>query len=226
MKVGTDAVVLGAWLDASEAVRILEIGTGCGIIALMLAQKSKSSIDAIDVDEDSFIEADENFNGSPWNDRLKAFHISLKDFAKDKAEKYDLIVSNPPFFRDSLLPSAKKRQLARHNTGLTFEEFLYHSSRMLGKDGRLAVILPVSEAEKFRESAEKEELYLNASIKIFPKPSKPKKRVIMVFTFLKTENPISNALILRDEEGVFSTDYINLTKDFHTYANSQNPPLV
>jgi len=218
MKVGTDAVVLGACLGVDNAGKILEIGTGCGIIALMLAQKSIAYIDAIDIDNDSFTEARENFNNSPWKERLNAFHISLNDFAKDKSGIYDLIVSNPPFFQDSLLPPTKKRQLARHNTELTFEEFLYYSSMMLCRDGRLAVILPVSEMEKFSKSAEKEGLFLNSNFDIYAKPSKPKKRVVAVFAFLKTKNPISKTIILRDVDGSFSADYKILTGDFH--ANS------
>ena len=215
MKVGTDAVILGAWLEVSSAKNILEIGTGCGIIALMLAQKSAAIIDAIDVDEDSTNEAGENFANSPWNYRLKSFHFSLNDFADKKAGIYDLIVSNPPFFQNSLLPPSEKRQLARHNSNLSFEDFLDYGSRLLSHDGRLAVILPVSEEMKFIEIAERKSLFLLSKLEIFPKPSKPKKRVILVFSFHKTENLISDSIILRNENGTYSDDYKRITKDFH-----------
>ena len=216
MKVGTDAVVLGAWLDVSGARRILEIGTGCGIIALMLAQKSPATIDAIDVDEASANEAGENFANSPWTDRLKSFHVSLNDFATDKTGIYDLIVSNPPFFQNSLLPPTKGRQLARHNVELTFDTFLYDSSRLLSHEGQLAVILPGSEEEKFIEIAGKESLFLQSKLIIYPKPSKPTKRVILVFSFFRTVDPIVDSIILRDENGTYSNDYKNLTQCYHS----------
>jgi len=215
MKVGTDAVVLGAWLEVAGARRILEIGTGCGIIALMLAQKTLATIDAIDVDEASANEAGENFAGSPWTDRLKSFHVSLNDFATDKTGIYDLIVSNPPFFQNSLLPPTKGRQLARHNVELTFNTFLSDSSRLLSREGKLAVILPCSEEEKFIEIAGKESLFLQSKLDIFPKPSKPKKRVILVFSSNKRENPNAVSIILRNENGHYSDDYKRITKDFH-----------
>ncbi len=215
MKVGTDAVVLGTWLDVSESCKILEIGTGCGIIALMLAQKSAAAIDAIDVDEESVKEASENFSNSPWNDRLKATHLSLVDFANDKTNIYDLIVSNPPFFRKSLLPPDEKRQLARHHTNLSFEAFLVHSAHLLNPSGRLAVILPVSEEKLFTEIAGNVGLFLKSKLDIFPKPTKPKKRVILVFSFQKIENPIYDSIILRDDAGHYSDDYKKITKDFH-----------
>jgi tRNA1Val (adenine37-N6)-methyltransferase len=215
MKVGTDAVVLGAWLEVAGARRILEIGTGCGIIALMLAQKTLATIDAIDVDEASANEASENFASSPWNDRLHSFHISLNDFAPDKTGTYDLIVSNPPFFQNSMLPPTKGRQLARHNVELTFDTFLSSSSRLLSREGKLAVILPCSEEVKFIEIAGKEGLFLQSKLDIFPKPSKPKKRVILVFSSTKRENTIADSIILRNEDGHYSDDYKRITKDFH-----------
>ncbi len=215
MKVGTDAVVLGAWLNVSEASKILEIGTGCGIIALMLAQKSVATIDTIDVDEESAKEAGENFANSKWNDRLNVIHVSLVDFAKDNTGIYDLIVSNPPFFRNSLLPPAEKRQLARHHKNLTFEVFLFHSAHLLSQFGRLAVILPVSEEKIFTEIAGNVGLFLKSKLAIFPKPSKPEKRVILVFSFQKIENPIYDSIILRDDDGHYSDDYKKITKDFH-----------
>jgi len=215
MKVGTDAVILGAWLEVSSAKNILEIGTGCGIIALMLAQKSAAIIDAIDVDEESANEAGENFANSPWNNRLKSFHFALNDFADKKAGIYDLIVSNPPFFQNSLLPPSEKRQLARHNSNLSFEDFLDYGSRLLSHDGRLVVILPVSEEMKFIEIAEKKSLFLLSKLEIFPKPSKPKKRVILVFSSTKRENPNIDSIILRNEDGHYSDDYRRVTKDFH-----------
>lgn len=215
MKVGTDAVVLGAWLEVAGAHRILEIGTGCGIIALMLAQKSLATIHAIDVDEASANEASENFAGSSWTDRLHSFHVSLNDFAANKTGIYDLIVSNPPFFQNSLLPPTKGRQLARHNVELTFETFLSDSSRLLSHEGKLAVILPCSEEEKFFEIAGKEGLFLHSKLNIYPKPSKPKKRVILVFSSTKRENPIVDSIILRNEDGLYSDGYKRITKEFH-----------
>src|SRR3954468_22106190 len=116
MKVGTDAVLLGAWADVSDSKSILDIGTGCGVIALMLAQRNGgATIDAVEIDEASAIQAKENFERSPW--KLNVFNTSIQEFAHPP---YDLIVSNPPFFSESLLPPTTKRQLARHTKSLSF----------------------------------------------------------------------------------------------------------
>jgi tRNA1Val (adenine37-N6)-methyltransferase len=139
MKVGTDAVLLGAWADVSGAKSILDIGTGCGVIALMLAQRSNAVVDAVDIDEQSAKQAAENFKNSPW--KLNVFNTSIQKFEHDR---YDLIVSNPPFFSKSLLPPKAHRKLARHTESLSFAELFEAAERLLAPSGRFAIIVPES----------------------------------------------------------------------------------
>lgn len=136
MKVGTDAVLLGAWADVANAKSILDIGTGCGVIALMLAQRSNAIVDAVEIDVESAKQAKENFDASPW--KINIHNTAVQDLAG----QYDLIVSNPPFFNNSLLPPASSRQKARHTTTLTHEDLMKSVSRLLTPGGKFAVIVP------------------------------------------------------------------------------------
>src|SRR5436190_6902240 len=124
MKVGTDSVLLGSWVDTAQATDILDIGTGSGIIALMLAQKSFAQIDAIDVDGNACEQAEENFKSSPWMDRLHVIHQSFQDYATGTEKKYDLIVSNPPYFQDAFKPAEESKLKAKHGDLLCFAELV------------------------------------------------------------------------------------------------------
>src|SRR5664279_2325982 len=115
MRIGTDAILLGAWADPSKAERILDIGTGCGVIALMMAQKSNARVDAIDINPESVEQACSNFTNSPWRERLTAFHRSFREHAKTADGAYDIIVTNPPWFTNSLRSNDERRNLARHH---------------------------------------------------------------------------------------------------------------
>jgi tRNA1Val (adenine37-N6)-methyltransferase len=215
MKVGTDAILLGSWVDVSETETILEIGTGCGIIALMLAQRSNAIIDAIDIDKGSIEEAASNFKNSPWPERLHAHHVSLQNFLNDSNVKYDLIVSNPPYFQNSLLPAKENLKFAKHNVTLSYNELLRSSAQLLNPNGRFVVILPQETTGHFIKLAGSSLLFLHHQLITFPTPNKVANRSILVFGLSTIDEKRFSSLIVRHENGFYSIDYKNLTKDFH-----------
>lgn len=215
MKVGQDAVLLGALTKIENAGKILDIGTGCGIIALMLAQRSNADIDAIEIDENSATEAASNFQLSPWSDRLHAIHLSLADFVTISTQKYDLIVSNPPFFHRDLLPVSKKLQMAKHATSLDFDSFIKGSKALLKKTGRLNVILPCTLMEVFTSKCLINGLFQLSAIQIIPRTGRKPNRVILTFSDEKAENIISSFFTVRNENGHYSQQYIDATAGFH-----------
>lgn len=216
MKVGTDAVVLGAWVKLSATDEsVLDIGCGSGIIALMLAQRSNLYIDAIDIDSDSVEEASQNFSDSPWSTRLRAVHTSLAGFAADTDKTYDLVVSNPPFFQNSMLSANEKLSLAKHNVQLSLDDFLGDSVRLMKATGRLCVILPVQESRVVLMNAERYGLFLHQKLTIIPKEGKPANRMILEMSKQDRAEVYFERIVLRDSSGNFSEEYKKLTRDFH-----------
>lgn len=220
MKVGTDAVLLGAWAKTYGVRRALDIGTGTGIISLMLAQKCGGIIDAIDIDEVAAGEAKENAANSPWKDRVHVQHISLQDFAKMQDEKYDLIVSNPPYFNDSKTATEASRTKARHTVLLPFPDLIHGVSKLLSKEGKFYVILPTKEGELFRELAEAKGLYLRRLTRVKTTPEKPEKRLLMQFGFTaKPQVSESTLVIEKDNLNLqhYTDEYKELTKEYYLY---------
>jgi tRNA1Val (adenine37-N6)-methyltransferase len=215
MRVGTDAVLLGCWAQPGPARSILEIGTGCGVIALMMAQRTDGRIDAIDVDAESIEQARKNFLDSPWTDNLNAVCTSLQDFVKASGRKYDLIVANPPFFIGSLKPPDERRTTARHTTSLSPEELLEGVRHLLSDDGDFFVILPSTEGMKFIAAAEPEGLFLQRQISVRPKLGKPVNRLLCMFSSKSCKKPVSEELIIRKEDGPFTNEYITFTNEYY-----------
>ena len=231
MKVGTDGVLLGCWsgYDAAAAgsptiphryhyARCLDIGTGSGLIALMLAQRFPDAlIDAIDIDKAAVEQAAENFAASPWSDRLHAFHARLQEWQSHSVPS--LIVSNPPYFQNSLKNPDKGRELARHTDTLSYEELLYHSARLLSEHGRLAIILPAEAEQEIRALAAQHSLYLTRSTRVYSKETKPARRVLLLFEksdYRDTDISIAeDSLVLEDGKGGRSAAYQEITKDFY-----------
>ncbi len=218
MKVGTDAVLLGAWVKTYGVRRVLDIGTGTGVIALMLAQKSGAEIDAIDIDPEAVAEAKENSSNSPWSDRVHVQHISLQDFVKMNDEQYDLIVSNPPYFVDSLLSSEANRTAARHTVLLSFEDLLAGAAKLLNKEGKLYVILPVREGEQFIQLAADHQLHLRRITRVKSTPDKIEKRRMMQFGFQSKPQISDSVLVMEKDPQVrhsYTDEYKELTKDYY-----------
>jgi len=224
MKVGTDAVLLGSWVKTENATSILDIGTGSGVIALMLAQKCNTHIDAIDIDESAYHQSMQNFITSAWSNRLRSIHQSLQEFSKLHAGKYDLIVTNPPYFHHASKPAEESRLNARHGDLLTFDELLTGVRKLLNPNGRFFVILPCKEGMEFLAKAQRLELFCNHILRIKTKADKNEKRLIMEFGFqfgVMKEKEI----IVQEEDGSFTKEYIELTRDYYIHLK-QSPSAV
>jgi len=216
MKVGTDGVLLGAWTSVNGARNILDIGTGTGLIALMLAQRSNiANIDGLEIEQKASFQARDNFVASQWRERLKVINKSLQNYAADTDVKYDLIVSNPPFFNNALKNVCLQRSIARHTDSLSFMELLAGTVRLLKPEGRFCVVLPAESELSFVKVAEQHQLYLNRILRILPTPQKDAKRVLMEFSF--TQHGVEEDLLIVEEFGRhgYSEAYKQLTKDFY-----------
>nr|WP_298989020.1 methyltransferase [uncultured Polaribacter sp.] len=219
MKIGTDAVLLGAWVFLENEIdSILDVGSGTGIIALMLAQRSFAlTIDAVEIDNDAYEQTVTNFENSNWGDRLYCYHSSFQNFADEIAvedETYDLIISNPPFYTDEFESKNDARNKARFTTSLSFNELLKGVSKILSKKGKFAVIIPFKEEQVFVELAKENNLFLNRVCHVKGNPSSAFKRSLLEFSFedkkLKKEN-----LTIEIKRHQYTDEYINLTKDFY-----------
>lgn len=215
MKVGTDAVLLGAWTECGNAKKILDVGTGTGVLALMLAQKSEATIWAIDIDKDSFIEAKENAYQSKWNDRLNVLNISMQEFTKENSNDFDVIISNPPYFTDAYKAKELSRNTARHTDELPFDQLIECVVKLLSEDGHFYSILPYNEAIQFKNMASKNNLYLIKSTRVKTKPEKEPKRLLMMYS-KKQAIQIEDELVIElDERHHYTQQYIDLTKDYY-----------
>ena len=216
MKVGIDGVLLGAWASTENAKRILDIGTGSGLIALMLAQRNENAlIDAIDVEKSAVRQAEINIQHSAWKERIKAHEISLQDFVSMAKNKYDLIVSNPPFFVNSLKTPEKERTNARHTDSLTHEELILLSKSLLAPNGKICVILPIKEGNLCEIFAEKSGLFCSKMVLVFPKPETEAKRLLLEFSTEKKETEISELTIETAIRHQYSAEFTELAKDFY-----------
>ena len=215
MKVGTDAVLLGVWAGTGDRKHILDIGTGSGIIALMMAQRHLGAkVLGIDIHHDSVKQAKENFNFSPWGSRLSARHISLQEYSARAKREFDLIVSNPPYFKDSLLPPDSSRKAARHNTFLSFEDLIRCSVSILKDNGSLALILPYDSKILISCIMEKYKLYLLKEVNIIPVRGKEPNRFLSEWSREKTY-PERNELTIRVDPRTYTEEYRELSREFY-----------
>lgn len=214
MKVGTDAVLLGAWGNLPETGHTLDIGTGTGIIAMMAAQRSNTTIDAIEIDEDAYKDALENCKNSKWSNRINVHHISFQKFVRSASRKYDVILTNPPYFSNSVPSASESRTVARHTGNLCFEELIDGIASLLLKEGSFATILPLKEAEDLSAIAKRYGLYPSRITRVKTTCLKPEKRMLLQFEFHKT-TPKEEILIIENEHHSYSADYKNLTQNFY-----------
>ena len=212
MKVGTDGVLLGAWVNCDGARRILDIGTGTGVIALMMAQRNaEAKISAVEIDKTAIQRARGNFDMSPWAERLDVVCCAVQEF--EPSEKFDLIISNPPYFVDSLLPPDGKRSTARHTHDLSFEELDKAVARLLTENGKFALILPTNEFEKYLTITQ---LHISRRCDICPIEGGVIKRVMGEFVKQKpAKTECENIAIERGRRGDYCESYRTLTKDFY-----------
>jgi len=215
MKVGIDGVLLGVWCNVQDNGKILDIGTGTGLIALMLAQRCNSEIDAIDIDANAVLQAADNIDHSPWSTRLNVEEISLQDFATNTEKRYDLIVSNPPYFVNSLKAPCEERSTARHTGSLTHEELISNAIILLQPTGRICIILPVIEAKQCMIFAQYQGLYCTRETGVIPKPGADVKRVLMEFSLIETKKETDELTVEGNERHHYSEEFSLLAKDFY-----------
>lgn len=216
MKIGTDSVLLGAWASIeNNPFSILDIGAGTGILSLMLAQRCFAElIDAIEIDDNTYEQCVNNFEQSPWGDRLFCYHASLEAFVEEIEDKYDHIISNPPFYSEDFKTKNTQRDLARFTDAMPFEHLINSVSKLLSESGIFSVIIPFKEEASFIQIASKYNLSPNKILHIKGNPNSDIKRSLLEFSFRESDISI-NELIIETERHQYTEDYTNLTKDFY-----------
>ncbi|WP_031525526.1 tRNA1(Val) (adenine(37)-N6)-methyltransferase [Dyadobacter crusticola] len=217
MKVCTDACVLGAWVDVGNADRILDIGTGTGLLSLMVAQRNTyAAIDAVEIEAEAFYQAGENVENSPFNGRITLFHAAVQDFTSEYL--YDLIISNPPFFQSDLRSPAEKINQAHHAETLDFAALLESIERLLAQEGRFAVLLPVDEGIQFKKMAAEQKWQLTRELRLFHQQGKKAFRLLMEFRRAADEiqTTVAETLEIYQADGVsHHPAFRTLLKDFY-----------
>jgi tRNA1Val (adenine37-N6)-methyltransferase len=215
MKVGTDSVLLGAWADVEKSQQILDIGTGCGLLALMAAQRCGAEITAIDIHQPSAAQAQHNFELSPWAERLNVHCISLQDFSETVNIKFDHLITNPPYFINSLKSPDNGRNTARHNDELPLKSLVEFSAQLLTDAGRLSVVFPFADSQLLINLAEDSSLSLKRQLIIIPKQGKEPNRILLEFTKKPVKNIENTTLTIREINGKYTQEYIDLTESFY-----------
>ena len=218
MKVGTDGVLLGAWAPVdNNPSSILDIGAGTGVIALMLAQRSNAEqIDAIEIDDEAYEQCVDNFENSPWGDRLFCYHAGLDELTDEMAdEEYDLIVSNPPFYTDEYTSGNEQRDTARFAAAMPFDELAEAASVLLSEEGVFCVILPYKEEPAFIETAGAYKLFPFKITRVKGTTQTEIKRSLIAFKKQLTESPVTDELIIETARHQYTPEYTELTKNFY-----------
>lgn len=216
MKVGTDGVILGAWANPGGSKRVLDIGTGTGLLALMLAQKTThAQIDAVEINREAAQQASENFKNSKWNNRLICFHTSIQEYSNVSIEKYDFIISNPPYFKLGPIAESRERAIARHNLELPLIELISCSVRLLNKSGRIALVLPNNLRRELVSVIAKQNLWIEQEVHIKPNFDKDANRILVLLSDSENSTYIKSSLIIEDGRHQYSKEFKELTADFY-----------
>jgi tRNA1Val (adenine37-N6)-methyltransferase len=215
MRVGTDAVLFAQWVDVASSDNALDIGTGSGIIPLILAQKGVGSVDAVELDSDSYEEANLNFSISVYSDRLSVVQNDVRDYAANNEKKYDLIVSNPPFYASDVKPIKEKKVMARHVSTLSFKDLLVAAKKMMKEDARFALVLPFYESRLFIKEAESLGFYLQKEFLISPIEGKEPNRVNMQFVLNEVESVETVLFTIRNKDYSYTDEYKEFLKEFY-----------
>lgn len=213
-KVGTDGVLLGAWVDTRETETVLDIGTGTGLLALMIAQRSVAHITGIEIDGPSFEQAIENVSGCPWPERIRLIRCSLQEYSPD--QRFDMVLANPPFFQDSLPPQSEGLGRSKHNISLKLNDLASFVPALLAGEGRFCVILPPEEGRRLGNMLEAHGIHLYRSLSVRPTPLHRVKRRLLDFRFFKDDRPADREISI--EAGGrhrYTEEYIELTKEFY-----------
>lgn len=217
MKIGTDGVLLGAWcpLD-NKPFSVLDIGAGTGILSLMLAQRSNAEqIDALEIDENTYEQCVENFENSPWSDRLFCFHADLDEFVEEPEDEYDIIISNPPFYSENYKTDDSQRDLARFQDAMPFENLVEAADLLLSENGIFAVIIPFKEEERFIDLCAEVELFPVKVTRVKGSHSTPIIRSLLAFKRYELSVLTADELVIEINRHEYTDDYTNLTKEFY-----------
>ncbi len=214
MKVGTDSVVLGAWADIGDAQFILDIGAGSGVISLMMAQRSTSTthIDGVELEANDAAQAAQNVLESPWPDKVSIHHTSIQEF--ESPYRYDVIISNPPYFVNSSPSPDKVRTQTRHTVSLDYETLLSALRRYLTNNGKANVILPATEGEQFIALAREKGFCTSRYVVFRTRPEKPAERLLVELRFTETSTEYGE-VVLYIQGTAWSSDYKKLVQDFY-----------
>lgn len=213
MKVGTDGVLLGSWVNVFHVRTILDVGTGSGLVALMMAQRNSNvRITAIEIDPDAAMQAKENVKSSQWKEIISVICIDYKRFVSDV--KFDLIVSNPPYFKDSLKSPDKQRTLARHTNKLTYDVLIAKSVTLLAPNGALTLIIPTEVLQEIETIANRYGLYIVHQVNVHPIPLSESKRTLLTFRFYKS-NCLIEDLTIETSRHIYTPEFIELTKEYY-----------
>ena len=217
MKIGTDGVLLGAWCPIdNNPFSVLDIGAGTGILSLMLAQRSSCvQIDAIEIDEDAYEQCVENFENSPWSDRLFCFHAGLDEFVEEPEDEYDIIISNPPFYSEDYKTENSLRDLARFQDALPFEDLVEAADLLLSENGIFAVVIPFKEEERFIDLCASVELFPIKVTRVKGSYTSPIVRSLLAFKRYELSVLTADELVVEINRHEYTNEYINLTKEFY-----------
>ena len=217
MKIGTDAVLLGAWCPVNNNPKcILDIGAGTGILALMLAQRTTAhQIDALEIDEQAYEECVENFESSPWSHRLYCYHAGLDEFIDDPEGEYDIIISNPPFYSEDFKSKDAARDLARFQDAMPFEELIEAADLLLAEDGIFSVVIPYKEEARFINLCSEVELYPTKVTRVRGSHNSAVVRSLLAFKRFEIPVVLATELVVEINRHEYTDDYIELTKDFY-----------
>jgi tRNA1Val (adenine37-N6)-methyltransferase len=216
MKVCTDSCVFGAYVDVSQAKQVLDIGTGTGLLALMVVQRSEAAVEAVEINPEAQVQALQNFQESPWAERLELHPMPLQEFAKTCTQQYDVILSNPPFFLASLKSENAAKNAAKHTGDLLFEDILSFAQKHLTPEGRLYLLLPPAEANHFAELAKAHELYLTETLEVFTRTGGKCIRHVQTYTFNPAGKAITKTLDIREEDSTtYTADFTALLRDYY-----------
>jgi tRNA1Val (adenine37-N6)-methyltransferase len=215
LKVNTDAVLLGALAEKNDPANILDIGAGTGVISLMLAQRfPKAIIHSVEIEPNAFLQAQQNFNDGPWADRMEIFHLPFQELHQTHGYKYDLIVSNPPYYTDHLKTRHQERNIALHGLSLTFEELAAGVREALSEQGTFYAILPERQMEQLVQCFQKLGMYAGTKVNVLDRPGAPILRVIRAFGSSPPTTSVDKEIIIKDAARNYSSDYASLLKDF------------
>ena len=220
MKVCTDSCLFGAWIAVAiedkkiSAKTILDIGTGTGLLSLMLAQKTNATIDAVEIDKNAFEQASQNVNASPWNNQIKIFNADIKKW--NPSFKYDLIISNPPFYENDLLPESEAKSVAKHSASLSLEELIAIAKKLLNEDGNFAILLPWHRTKVLENISAEQSFFIKEKKEVKQTPLHNYFRTMLILRMTKTET-IDSELIIKNNSSEYSEEFKDLLKDYYLY---------